>query len=150
MSLSILLNKNNLNKKILFNSIVSIYKGINLKWNIIGLIKFTKYYLKIYILKSVFNKKSIIKSNLSIFSSKKPLISKPNDFSTTITTLPNGLKVASEEAPGHFASVGIYIDAGSRYENDKNAGSSHLIDRLAFKVHILFYNISFIHFNIYL
>jgi processing peptidase subunit alpha len=70
---------------------------------------------------------------LSIFSSKKPLITKSNDFSTVITSLPNGLKVASEEAPGHFASVGVYIDAGSRYENNQNAGSSHLIDRLAFK-----------------
>lgn len=72
---------------------------------------------------------------MSIFSSKKPLITKSNDFSTVITSLPNGLKVASEEAPGHFASVGVYIDAGSRYENNQNAGSSHLIDRLAFKVY---------------
>ncbi|ORX60182.1 hypothetical protein BCR36DRAFT_401687 [Piromyces finnis] len=82
---------------------------------------------------STFKNKHILKSNLSIFSKKKSLTSKPIDFATTITTLPNGLKVASEEAPGHFASLGIYIDAGSRYENDQNAGSSHLIDRLAFK-----------------
>jgi len=57
--------------------------------------------------------------------------------------------VASEEAPGHFASVGIYIDAGSRYENDHNAGSSHLIDRLAFKVLFFFIFISFYYYYYY-
>ncbi|KAI1931747.1 Mitochondrial-processing peptidase subunit alpha [Ophidiomyces ophidiicola] len=50
-----------------------------------------------------------------------------------VTQLPNGLRVATESLPGPFAGVGVYVDAGSRYENDSLRGVSHIIDRLAFK-----------------
>jgi processing peptidase subunit alpha len=50
-----------------------------------------------------------------------------------ITTLPNGVRVATEALPGHFSGIGVYVDAGSRYENDALRGVSHIIDRLAFK-----------------
>ncbi|KAL9065798.1 MAG: hypothetical protein Q9157_007359, partial [Trypethelium eluteriae] len=50
-----------------------------------------------------------------------------------ITTLPNGVRVATEALPGHFSGIGIYVDAGSRYENNALRGVSHIIDRLAFK-----------------
>lgn len=50
-----------------------------------------------------------------------------------ITTLPNGVRVATEALPGHFSGIGIYIDAGSRYENSALRGVSHIVDRLAFK-----------------
>ena len=51
-----------------------------------------------------------------------------------VTVLPNGVRVATEALPGHFSALGVYVDAGSRYENDRLRGSSHLVDRLAFKV----------------
>ena len=35
--------------------------------------------------------------------------------------------------PGHFSGIGVYIDAGSRFENDYLRGVSHIMDRLAFK-----------------
>ncbi|KAK2012371.1 insulinase [Colletotrichum eremochloae] len=50
-----------------------------------------------------------------------------------ITTLPNGLRVASEALPGSFSGVGVYVDAGSRYEDAGLRGVSHIMDRLAFK-----------------
>ncbi|KAH7384383.1 peptidase M16 inactive domain-containing protein [Phaeosphaeria sp. MPI-PUGE-AT-0046c] len=50
-----------------------------------------------------------------------------------LTTLPNGIRVATEALPGHFSGIGVYVDAGSRYENDALRGVSHIIDRLAFK-----------------
>ncbi|KAG0798572.1 hypothetical protein G6F22_004091 [Rhizopus arrhizus] len=50
-----------------------------------------------------------------------------------ITTLPNGIRVTSENTPGHFSAVGVYVDAGSRYETAKVRGVSHILDRLAFK-----------------
>ncbi|KAK3302299.1 peptidase M16 inactive domain-containing protein [Chaetomium strumarium] len=50
-----------------------------------------------------------------------------------ITTLSNGIRVASEDLPDAFSGVGVYIDAGSRYENDSLRGASHIMDRLAFK-----------------
>ncbi|KAL9111072.1 MAG: hypothetical protein Q9227_004505 [Pyrenula ochraceoflavens] len=50
-----------------------------------------------------------------------------------ITKLPNGIRVATESLPGPFSAAGVYIDAGSRYENDSLRGCSHLVDRMAFK-----------------
>jgi len=50
-----------------------------------------------------------------------------------ITELPNGIRVATESLPGPFAGVGVYIDAGSRYEDESLRGVSHIVDRLAFK-----------------
>jgi len=51
-----------------------------------------------------------------------------------VTTLANKLRVVTESTPGHFHAVGVYVDAGSRYETKRNSGISHLMDRLAFKV----------------
>ncbi|KAH9486284.1 Mitochondrial-processing peptidase subunit alpha [Psilocybe cubensis] len=52
---------------------------------------------------------------------------------TQITTLPNKIRVATESTPGHFSSVGLYVDAGSRYETPVTSGVSHFLDRMAFK-----------------
>src|SRR3984885_92159 len=52
---------------------------------------------------------------------------------TQITTLPNKIRVATESTPGHFSSVGLYVDAGSRYEDPSTSGASHFLDRMAFK-----------------
>lgn len=50
-----------------------------------------------------------------------------------ITTLPNRIRVATEATPGHFSGVGLFVDAGSRYETPSTSGVSHFLDRLAFK-----------------
>ncbi|CAD5165859.1 unnamed protein product [Musa acuminata subsp. malaccensis] len=52
---------------------------------------------------------------------------------TKVTTLPNGLRVASEDALGPAACVGIYVDSGSIYETEESIGVTHLLERLAFK-----------------
>ncbi|KAJ5627935.1 hypothetical protein N7490_010163 [Penicillium lividum] len=56
----------------------------------------------------------------------------PSELDET-TTLPNGVRVATESLPGPFAGVGVYVDAGSRYEDASLRGVSHIMDRLAFK-----------------
>jgi processing peptidase subunit alpha len=50
-----------------------------------------------------------------------------------VSTLSNGVRVATDGTPGHFVAAGIYVGAGSRYEWEGNSGASHMIDRLAFK-----------------
>jgi len=50
-----------------------------------------------------------------------------------VSTLSNGIRVATEALPGHFSGIGVYIDAGSRLENGYLRGVSHIMDRLAFK-----------------
>lgn len=51
-----------------------------------------------------------------------------------ITVLPNGLTVATETHPGaQTATVGVMIDAGSRAETEKNNGTAHFLEHMAFK-----------------
>jgi processing peptidase subunit alpha len=51
-----------------------------------------------------------------------------------VTTLANGVRVATEPTPGHFSAVGVFVEAGSRYESSPAlSGVSHIVDRLAFK-----------------
>uniref|UniRef100_A0A4W3JZL3 Ubiquinol-cytochrome c reductase core protein 1 n=1 Tax=Callorhinchus milii TaxID=7868 RepID=A0A4W3JZL3_CALMI len=52
---------------------------------------------------------------------------------TRITTLENGLRVASEETDHPTCTVGVWIDAGSRYENQKNNGVSNFLEHMIFK-----------------
>ncbi|KAJ2856055.1 Mitochondrial-processing peptidase subunit alpha, partial [Coemansia erecta] len=55
------------------------------------------------------------------------------DRQTFVTTFANGLRVVSENNPGHFAALGVYVDAGSRYETPATFGYAHLMDRMAFR-----------------
>lgn len=53
---------------------------------------------------------------------------------TQVTTLPNGLRVASEANPyAETATVGIWINSGSRFENDANNGTAHFLEHILFK-----------------
>jgi mitochondrial-processing peptidase subunit beta len=51
-----------------------------------------------------------------------------------VTTLSNGLTVATESQSGaQTATVGVWIDAGSRAETDKTNGTAHFLEHMAFK-----------------
>jgi predicted Zn-dependent peptidase len=51
-----------------------------------------------------------------------------------LTTLPSGLRIASEHMPDvRSVSVGYWVDAGSRDERDEVAGASHFLEHLLFK-----------------
>ncbi|KAK9820399.1 hypothetical protein WJX72_009957 [[Myrmecia] bisecta] len=53
---------------------------------------------------------------------------------TKVTALPSGLRVASETTPfAETATIGVWIDAGSRYETDANNGTAHFLEHMAFK-----------------
>lgn len=53
---------------------------------------------------------------------------------TMTSVLPNGLTVATESLPNtSTATVGIFVDTGSRAENEKNNGTAHFLEHLAFK-----------------
>lgn len=53
---------------------------------------------------------------------------------TRTSVLNNGLTVATERIPEmSTATVGIFVDAGSRAENEKNNGTAHFLEHLAFK-----------------
>lgn len=51
-----------------------------------------------------------------------------------LTKLDNGIRVGTSSIPGHFTALGLYMQAGSRYELPAELkGCSHMMDRLAFK-----------------
>jgi len=53
---------------------------------------------------------------------------------TDVTTLSNGLRVGSETTVGAAtATVGVWIDSGSRYETASNNGAAHFLEHMAFK-----------------
>ncbi|KAB0388527.1 hypothetical protein E2I00_009601, partial [Balaenoptera physalus] len=53
-------------------------------------------------------------------------------FETKVTTLENGLRVASQNKFGQFCTVGILINSGSRYEAKYLSGIAHFLEKLAF------------------
>lgn len=53
---------------------------------------------------------------------------------TDVTTLDNGMRVGSETVVGaETATVGVWIDSGSRYETAANNGTAHFLEHMAFK-----------------
>ncbi|KAJ3789231.1 Metalloenzyme, LuxS/M16 peptidase-like protein [Lentinula aff. detonsa] len=79
--------------------------------------------------KSLLRSRNGFPKNISRSLHSKPLL----DNTTQITILPNKIRVATDPTPGYFSSIGLYVDAGSRYETPETSGASHFIDRLAFK-----------------
>ncbi|KAL0424372.1 UNVERIFIED_CONTAM: putative mitochondrial-processing peptidase subunit beta, mitochondrial [Sesamum radiatum] len=53
---------------------------------------------------------------------------------TRVTTLPNGLRIATESTlASTTATVGVFIDAGSRFESDESNGTAHFLEHMIFK-----------------
>ncbi|KAI7748198.1 hypothetical protein M8C21_002907 [Ambrosia artemisiifolia] len=60
-----------------------------------------------------------------------PILTYPN---TRVTTLPNGLRVATESnLSSQTATVGVWIDAGSRFETEETNGVAHFLEHMIFK-----------------
>lgn len=55
-------------------------------------------------------------------------------MSAEVTTLPSGLRVATESMPHlETASLGVFVGAGARHERANEHGLSHLLEHMAFK-----------------
>jgi hypothetical protein len=50
-----------------------------------------------------------------------------------MTTLPNGVRVCTERVDSQVASVGAFVDAGSRYETPETSGVAHFLEHIIFK-----------------
>jgi len=65
---------------------------------------------------------------------------KETQLDTQVTTLENGIRVASQQKFGQFCTVGVCIDSGSRYEVAFPSGVSHYLEKLAFNATSKFAN----------
>merc|ERR1712142_1090015 len=52
---------------------------------------------------------------------------------TRVSVLDNGMRVATEDSGSPTATVGLWIDTGSRFESDSNNGVAHFLEHMAFK-----------------
>ncbi|KAL6498571.1 hypothetical protein OROHE_026512 [Orobanche hederae] len=53
---------------------------------------------------------------------------------TRVTTLPNGLRVATESTlASKTATVGVFIGAGSRFESEETRGAAHFLEHMVFR-----------------
>lgn len=52
---------------------------------------------------------------------------------TNVSTLPNGIRVVTEDSGIPTCTIGLWIDAGSRYETMDNNGVAHFLEHMAFK-----------------
>ncbi|WP_445942011.1 M16 family metallopeptidase [Pseudotabrizicola sp. L79] len=51
-----------------------------------------------------------------------------------ISTLPNGLRIVTENMPGlQSASIGLWVQAGGRHERPEQNGIAHFLEHMAFK-----------------
>lgn len=51
-----------------------------------------------------------------------------------VTTLPNGMRVATETIPfAETATVGVWVNSGSRFESDADNGTAHFLEHMMFK-----------------
>jgi len=57
----------------------------------------------------------------------------PPQNPTNVTTLANGMRVASQQTHDESVTVGVWIDAGSRYETRESNGAAHFLEHMAFK-----------------
>ncbi|RNF02355.1 putative mitochondrial processing peptide beta subunit [Trypanosoma conorhini] len=67
---------------------------------------------------------------------RDPLCASAIDHCTPVvySALPNGCRVATEYFPScQFATVGVWIDAGSRFEGPENNGVAHFLEHMNFK-----------------
>lgn len=52
---------------------------------------------------------------------------------TQVTVLGNGLRVATENSGLRTCTIGLWIDAGSRFETPENNGVAHFLEHMIFK-----------------
>lgn len=85
-------------------------------------------------LRTYTNKTALVKTQKQWRSTapslKEMLINQPP---TRLTTLDSGMRVASEDTGAPTATVGLWIDSGSRFETDDNNGVAHFMEHMAFK-----------------
>lgn len=81
-------------------------------------------------MKSTMSRVPLTESYCEIDASVQTAALAPN---TQVTTLSNGLRVATQDSSSFLSSIGIYCDVGSRYENHHATGLTNFLERMALK-----------------
>lgn len=86
------------------------------------------------VMDSIFSKSTMPRVSLAHEMPGLPALATPTAVECDVqyTTLPSGLRVASTESNSPTSSVGVFIDAGSRFETRDSSGISHFLEFTAF------------------
>ena len=72
--------------------------------------------------------------NIRYRNTKSPFLSHATESTYQKTVLSNGIKVVTEEIPYvRSVSVGLWVNVGSRDEDEKSNGISHFVEHMVFK-----------------
>jgi len=74
--------------------------------------------------------KGVVQRSAATSTLKEHLLNTPP---TEVSVMENNMKVATENSGAPTATVGLWIDTGSRYETAKNNGVAHFLEHMAFK-----------------
>lgn len=69
--------------------------------------------------------------SLTQYQTSELLVNVPETRVTEINS--NGIRVATEDSGQPTCTIGVWIDAGSRYETPENNGVAHFLEHMAFK-----------------
>ncbi|EGC28753.1 hypothetical protein DICPUDRAFT_43851 [Dictyostelium purpureum] len=58
---------------------------------------------------------------------------KSKNFKAQITTLPNGIRVVSKQTHEGVCAIGLYVNAGTKYESPQDRGVFNLLEKMTFK-----------------
>ncbi|GFE55371.1 mitochondrial processing peptidase [Babesia ovis] len=74
-----------------------------------------------------------IANAVDLLKDSKIITNVTNQPPCEITTLKNGLRVASVWMPSNSTTVGVWIDSGSRFETKETNGAAHFLEHMIFK-----------------
>ena len=72
----------------------------------------------------------------SILRHSKPVFKQSLKTASPVlqSSLGNGFRVSTQAKAGDTCTVGVWIDAGSRWEDERNNGVAHFLEHMNFKV----------------
>ncbi|KAN0044994.1 hypothetical protein ACTA71_006521 [Dictyostelium dimigraforme] len=68
-----------------------------------------------------------------LYSNEKEVKNNQKEFKAEISTLPNGIRVVSKQTHEGVCAIGLYVNAGTKYESPEDRGVFNLLEKMTFK-----------------
>ncbi|KAM9980613.1 hypothetical protein ACTFIY_002925 [Dictyostelium cf. discoideum] len=68
-----------------------------------------------------------------LYSNDNEANNNQKEFKAEISTLPNGIRVVSKQTHEGVCAIGLYINAGTKYESPQDRGVFNLLEKMTFK-----------------
>ncbi|KAN0037765.1 hypothetical protein ACTFIV_003120 [Dictyostelium citrinum] len=68
-----------------------------------------------------------------LYSNETEASNNQKEFKAEISTLPNGIRVVSKQTHEGVCAIGLYVNAGTKYESHEDRGLFNLLEKMTFK-----------------